>query len=108
MAETLPRLLAVLQIAHLLVGEGGEETAGLQVAVDIVFGNTLADDIAALEAHAHNGIGGILAIAGFDGIVIAAVAVDDLPAVAPRCAIGDFRGFKHINLQPLFGQMQRG
>ncbi|MNG42164.1 hypothetical protein D3C84_1318440 [compost metagenome] len=51
MTETLPQPLLGFQVPHLLGSDGREYAAILQVALDIIFGNPLANDPSTLERH---------------------------------------------------------
>ena len=82
MPVALPELLLPLQMGHLSGGEGGEHAAVLQVAADAVAGDEFAQDASALEGHLADPAGLFGGEAAFDHVDVAAVAVDDLPAVA--------------------------
>ncbi|MCY1363949.1 hypothetical protein D9M69_507320 [compost metagenome] len=81
-AEAFPELLLGFQVTHLLLGEGCEYTAVLQVALDVVLLDAVANDAAAFEGHVGHQPGVLRIRGALDSIDVAAVAVDDLAAVA--------------------------
>lgn len=81
-AEAFPQALLRLQVAHLLAGEGGEHATVFQVALDVVFGHALTNDAPAFEGHVAQQLCLLGADGAFDDVNVAAVAVDDLAAVA--------------------------
>ncbi|MOA22765.1 hypothetical protein D3C78_1433490 [compost metagenome] len=81
-AVAFPQPLLCFQMPHLPGGERGEHPAVLQVALDVVAFDPLADDPAALEGHLPHQCGGVRAGTALDHIDVAAITVDDLPAVA--------------------------
>ncbi|MCY1526586.1 hypothetical protein D9M68_616200 [compost metagenome] len=104
MTVALPQLLLRLQMLHLLRGEGCEHAAVLQVALDVVLLDAVADDAAALERHlAHQlgmpGVGGAL-----DHVDIAAIAVHDLAAVAAGGTKTYLGGFEDGYLEAVLQQ----
>src|SRR5690606_15039786 len=82
-AVALPQALLLLQVAHLPGGEGGEHAAILEIAGNAVATDPLADDAGALEGHLADQPRLAWLQALFDHIDVAAVAVDDLAAIAP-------------------------
>ena len=106
-AVTLPQRLMMPQGFELLGVAGGEQVAVAQVALDAVGRDALADHPVALERHVAQSTSRLDAVLVFDHVHVAAVAVDDLAAIAPRGAIADARGFQHDHLQAFLGQMQR-
>ncbi len=67
----------------------------------------LTDDVGAFEDHAAEDFGGLVAVALFDDIDVAAVGVDQLAAVATAGAEADFGGFEHGHAVAGFGEEQR-
>ncbi len=106
-AESLPQRLVLTQPLELLAVAGGEQIAVPEIAGDGVLADALADDAVALEGHVAQGAGGLGAVLGLDHVHVAAVAVDDLTAIAPRGAETDPGGFEHHHVMPLLGKMQR-
>lgn len=82
MAVALPQAFLRLQMVHVLAVECREHAAVLQVALDLVLGDPLANDPAALERHLPQQLRLLRADAALDHINVTAVAVDDLPAIA--------------------------
>ncbi|MNQ82802.1 hypothetical protein D3C85_978650 [compost metagenome] len=104
MAVALPQLLLGLQVLHLLLGERSEHAAVLQVALDVVLLDAVADDAAALERHlAHQlgmlGVGGAL-----NHVDVAAIAVHDLAAVAAGSTKTHLGGFEDGHLEAVLQQ----
>ena len=108
MAVAFPNRLLVLQLPHLARGEGSEKAALDQIAGDAVFRRALADDVAAFEGHVGQRARRTAAIAAFDDREVAAIAVDDLPAVAARGAPADALALQHDRPDAGLGQGQGG
>ena len=106
-AEALPVLLPRLQLAHMRGRDRGEDVALLQVAIDAVARDPLADDLAALLHEAGHECRGVAAIALLDGRERGVEPVDDLAAIAPRSAPADPRAFEHGDAVALLGEVQR-
>lgn len=103
-----PQGLLGLEMLHLLRVQGCENAAVLEVAVDAVALDPLADDAGPFEGHlAHQG-SRIGCCGALDGVDIPAVAVDDLPAIAPRCAKANLGCLQHDDVKALFKQVQGG
>ena len=92
MAVLLPGGADLAHFAHLLVGKSGKEAAIDQIAVYAVFRHPLANDPATLERHLAEPGGTVRAVAFGNRVEIAAVAVDDLPAIAAGRAKADAVG----------------
>ncbi len=107
-AVAFPQLFLRAQVIHLLLGEGGEHPAVLQVALDTVAGHALADDAPAFEGHLAEQLRFALADGALDHVDVAAVAVDDLAAVAPGSAEADLGGFQYGDLETILQQEQGG
>ncbi|MNO85905.1 hypothetical protein D3C76_772890 [compost metagenome] len=105
-AEALPELLLRLQVAHLLGAECGEHATVLQVALDVVLGDALANDAAAFEGHLAEQLRLLRADGAFDDVDVAAIAVDDLTAVAPGRAKANLGRFEDSDLEAVFQQEQ--
>ena len=107
-AVLFPGRLVVRHLADLLVGKGRKEAAMAQVALDAVLLHALADDVAALKRHGPE-LGGLFRpVAARNRADVAAVTIDDLPAIAPRSAKADALAFEHDDGIALFSQRQRG
>ena len=107
-AVTLPEPLVRFQAAQLAWGEGGEQAAVLELAIDGVARHQLAQDAAALEGHGAHGGGLCGAVARLDDVEVARVAVDDLPAIAPRSPPADPRLLQQQHAAAGVLQVQRG
>ena len=108
MAVLFPVATRGVHLADLLVGEGAEEAAMAQVAGNLIFGDAAANDIAPFERHPAKFDGLFRPVAPGDGFEIAAVAVDDLPAIAPGRAEADPGALEHDHAKTALGQFQRG
>ena len=106
-APLLPARLLRLELVQLLLGLGGKDPALLQIALDVVALDPLADDLAPLKQHGAEQPGLIRRAVRFDGVDVAAVGVDDLAAVAAAGAKADPGRLQHHHLVPLLHQMQR-
>src|SRR5690606_40796983 len=82
-AVALPESLLCLQMVHLLRGKCGKNTAILQVALNTVTRHAITNDAAALKRHLADQLGFFDRHTVFYGIDVAAVTVDDLPAITP-------------------------
>ena len=91
----------------MLLVHRGEDAARAVVALDVVVLYALTDDVGAFEDHAAEDFGGLVAVALFDDIDVAAVGVDQLTAVATAGAETDFGGFEHGHAVARFGEEQR-
>ncbi|MNR40522.1 hypothetical protein D3C85_1588190 [compost metagenome] len=67
---------------HLLRVEGGEYASVLQVALDVVAFDALTNDPSTLESHLSQQCCCVQGGAALDHVDVAAITVDDLPAVA--------------------------
>ncbi len=105
-AQALPVALLFRQALELLVVQGGEDATGAVVALDVVVLDALADDVGAFEDHAAEHFGAFFAVAFFDHVHVAAVGVDQLPAVAPAGAEADLGRFQHGDAVAGFRQEQ--
>src|SRR5699024_4512047 len=106
--EAPPARCPHFEFAHLAPVECREHAAAAQVAIDLVAGGPLADDVAALEGHGAERGRCRFAVAPGDDVDIAAVAVDDLAAVAPAGTPADTGRFQHDHPPAALGQLQRG
>src|SRR5690606_3429582 len=106
-AVALPELFLSLQMAQLPGSEGGKHAAVLEVAVDAVPFDALADDARALESHQPELLRLFWRYTALYHVNIAAVAVDDLSAVASGCTESDPGGFQHHHPHAVFQQKQR-
>ena len=106
-AIAFPELLLGLQMAHLLSGDGSEYTAVFQITLDLILGHTLTNDLAAFKGHLPQQLSLLGADSAFDHIDIAAITVNDLPAVAARSAEPHLRGFQNSDLETGLQQEQR-
>jgi len=93
-------------LADLLVRERRKEAALHETAVDLVCRNPIADDLAALERHRpklHRLVG---TVAPGDRLQVAAVAIDDLAAVATGRAETDPLCLQHDDRISPFAELQ--
>ncbi|MNP49741.1 hypothetical protein D3C76_1439480 [compost metagenome] len=81
-AKALPQALLRLQVAHLLGGQGGEYATVLEIALDVVLGDTLTNDAPAFERHMAEQLCLLGADGALDHVDVTAITVDDLAAVA--------------------------
>ncbi|MNC07617.1 hypothetical protein D3C75_551700 [compost metagenome] len=95
-----------LELVELLLGLGGKDTALLQIALDVVALDPLADDVSPLKQHGAEQPGLIRRAVRFYGVDVTAVGVDYLAAVAAAGAKADSRGFQHHHLVALLHQVQ--
>ncbi|MNX75034.1 hypothetical protein D3C86_1064920 [compost metagenome] len=105
-AVAFPALLLLGQALELLLVHRREDAAGAVVALDVVVLYALTDDVGAFENHAAEDFGGLVAVALFDDIDVAAVGVDQLAAVATAGAEADFGRFEHGHAVARFGEEQ--
>src|SRR5690606_8119706 len=89
-------------MVHLPGIEGSEYATVLQVAVDAVARDSLSNDPPALERHRADQSGCVRAGAALDGIDIAAITVNDLPAVASGGAEAYSCSLQHYDSIALF------
>ncbi|MNS94424.1 hypothetical protein D3C72_1286410 [compost metagenome] len=106
-APLLPALILRLEFVKLLLGLGGKDPALLQIALDVVAFDPLADDLAPFKQHGTEQPGLIRRAIRFYGVDVAAVGVDDLAAVATAGAEADPGRLQHHHLVALLHQMQR-
>ncbi len=102
-AVAFPTALLLGQTVELFLVHRCEDTARAVVAFDVVFLDARTDDVGAFEDHAAENFCGLVAVALFDHIDVAAVGVDQLPAVATAGAVADFRRFEHGHFVARFG-----
>src|SRR6056297_2791525 len=106
-AESLPQRLLALQMLQLLRIERSKNTALFQVAVNAVTLHPLADNLAAFEGHFGQELQVVLRSLPFDAVQIAAEAVHDLPAIAPRSTPANRCRFQNHHSETGFCQEQR-
>ncbi len=106
MPVALPEPLLGLEMRQLLAGQRCEYTAIFQVALNAVTGNPIPNDRCAFEGHLPEQLRLTWPHGSLDDIDIAAVAVDDLPAITPRCTEADLRRFQHRDPKSVFQQKQ--
>ncbi|MNP07954.1 hypothetical protein D3C76_1000040 [compost metagenome] len=82
--ESFPQTLLRFQVIHLFGRDGGKHAAVLQIALDVVPGHPITNDPPTLERHLPQQLGLAWTDTALDHIDITAVAVDDLPTIAPR------------------------
>ena len=103
-----PDLLLMLQPLHLLGRQGDEQPAWNEIAGDRVFFHPFPDDFGAFQRHGADRASGWLAITRGDHVQRAGIAVDDLPAIAPRGAEADAHGFQDDDGKAPLGQFEGG
>ncbi|MNY40067.1 hypothetical protein D3C86_1747880 [compost metagenome] len=106
--KALPQLLLGFQMTHLLLGDGCEYATILQVALDVVLLDAVANDAAALEGHVGHQFGVLWVSGALDRIDVAAVAVHDLATVAAGCAETDLGGFEDRDLEAVLQKEEAG
>src|SRR5688572_15605571 len=105
---TLPVALDILHVAQLPLVEGGEGVAPPQIPRHAVGLASVADDVAALERHCRQLVSLGLAIAFGEHREVAAVAVDDLAAVAAGGAVADALGLEDNDGHAALGERHAG
>ncbi|MNV66791.1 hypothetical protein D3C71_1595630 [compost metagenome] len=105
-AVTLPAAFLLSQAFELLLVQRGKNAAGLVVALDVVLFDARTNDVGTFEDHAAEHFGGFVAIALLDDIDVAAVGVDQLPAIATTGAVTDLGGFQHGDAVARFAEKQ--
>ncbi|MNZ70003.1 hypothetical protein D3C78_883210 [compost metagenome] len=106
-AVALPEALLGRQMPHLLRVEGGEYASVLQVALDVVAFDALTNDPSTLESHLSQQCCCVRGGAALDHVDVAAITVDDLPAVTSRGAEADLGRFEHGDPKAALQQEQR-
>ena len=94
-AITRPEFLLRFEVLHLFGIEGGEHPTVFQITLDVVSRNALTNDAIAFKRHLANQARAVRVGLFFDHINVARVTIDQLPAIAPRCAKTDFDCFEH-------------
>ncbi|MNZ70504.1 hypothetical protein D3C78_888440 [compost metagenome] len=105
-AESLPQALLRLQMTHLLGGHRGEHATVLQIALDVVPGDPLTNDPATFKRHLPQQLSLLGADCALDDIDVAAIAVNDLPAITPGRPETHLGGLKHRDLETVLQQKQ--
>ena len=85
---------------------GGKDIAFLQIALNVISLDPLADDFSAFLHQTGNEIGGIHTIAFADRLQTGVEAIDELAAVPPRCPPTNAGRFDDCDLVAFFDQMQ--
>src|SRR5690606_26101049 len=85
----------------------GKNTAILQVALNTVTRHAITNDAAALKRHLADQLGFFDRHTVFYGIDVAAVTVDDLPAITPWGAKAHLHGFQNGDLKTVLQQKKR-
>lgn len=105
-APLLPAGVLGFELVQLLLGLGSKDAPLLQIALDVVALDPLADDLAPFKQHGTEQPGLIRRAVRFYGLDVAAVGVDDLAAVAAAGAKTDPGRLEHHHLVALLHQMQ--
>ncbi|MNN61738.1 hypothetical protein D3C81_1769890 [compost metagenome] len=105
-AESLPQTLLGLEMTHLLGSHGGEHATVLQIALNVVGGNPLANDPSTLERHLTQQLCLLGAHGALDHIDITAVAVNDLSTVTSRRPKTYLGRFEYSHLETVLQQEQ--
>ncbi|MNN74772.1 hypothetical protein D3C81_1910050 [compost metagenome] len=93
-------------MTHLLGGHRGEHATVLQIALNVVPGDPLTNDPATLERHLPQQLSLLGTDRALDHINVAAIAVDDLPAITPGRAETHLGRLKHRDLEAVLQQKQ--
>ena len=101
---SLPELLLRFQMAHLLVGDGCKHAAILQVALNLILGHPITNDRGTFKCHLTQQLRLLGPDSAFDHVDVAAIAVDDLSAITPRCTKADFGSLKHRHTKSVLQQ----
>src|SRR5471030_3213399 len=104
--EALPQTLLGFQMTHLLGRDGGEHTAVLQVALDIIFGDPLTNDPPTFKRHLPQQLSLFRADTALDHINVTAIAVNDLATIAPRRPKPDLGRLQHRYPKTVLQQKQ--
>ena len=106
-AIAAPQRLTRFQLFQVGIRQADKDIVRLQITLNIVFFNALADDLSALLYDACNKRRGVLAIAPLNRLQRCVQPVHHLTAIAARGAPADARAFNHDNGIAFFRQMQR-
>ena len=106
MAVAVPLLGALGQFAQLRLAHRHNRVARAEVTRDLILRNALADNRLAFQRHRPEGRFSIRAVMLAHLEHSAAVAIDELPAVAPRSAPANPLALDHDHLVPALGQFQ--
>ena len=105
-AVAFPVALLLGQAIELFLVHRRENTARAVVALDVVILDARTNDVGAFEDHAAEDFCSLVAVALFDDVDVAAIGVDQLPAIATAGAIADFRRFQHGDFVAGFAEEQ--
>ncbi|MNX45691.1 hypothetical protein D3C86_762150 [compost metagenome] len=105
-APLLPAGMLCLEFVELLLRLGGKDPPLLQIALDVVALDPLADDVSPLKQHGAEQPGLIRRAVRFYGVDVTAVGVDYLAAVAAAGAKPHPGRLQHHHLVALLHQVQ--
>ena len=105
-AISFPQGLLCFEVVHLLLIEGGKYAAVFQVALNAIACYAFTDNSSAFECHIPDQLRCRGARTTLDAVKVSAVAVDDLPAIAPRGAETDLGCFQYDYAETLFKKKQ--
>src|SRR5690606_17281419 len=90
----------------LLGCQRGEDTAVLQIALDLIPGNPITNDRSALERHLPQQLRLPNSNCALDDINVTAVAVDNLSAITPRRTKADLGSLQHRHSKAVLQKKQ--
>ena len=90
-----PKFLLRFEVVHLFGIEGGKYPTVFQITLDVITRDALTNDAVAFKRHLANQARAVRVGLFFDHINVARITIDQLPAIASRCAKTHLNCFEH-------------